>query len=53
MSKRPSEIVLHTESNTLELGYEDGERFRLPAEYLRVLSPSASGSIANNIGPTT
>ena len=41
MSKRPTEIVLHTESNTLELAYEDGSRFKLPAEYLRVLSPSA------------
>jgi DUF971 family protein len=28
-------------SRTLEISYEDGARFQLPAEYLRVYSPSA------------
>lgn len=36
----PSEIQLHTESRTLELAYENGERYELPCEYLRVYSPS-------------
>jgi len=36
----PSEITLHKQSRTLELGY--GEQvFSLSAEYLRVFSPSA------------
>ncbi|MFO7705988.1 MAG: DUF971 domain-containing protein [Halopseudomonas sp.] len=37
----PVDIKLHKASRTLELGYADGRRFALPAEYLRVLSPSA------------
>lgn len=38
----PSEIVLHRASRVLEVAFaEDGQRFRLPAEYLRVFSPSA------------
>lgn len=37
----PVDIKLHKASRTLELGYADGRRFSLPAEYLRVLSPSA------------
>lgn len=38
---RPSEIRLHQQTRVLELVYEDGRRFRLPCEYLRVFSPSA------------
>ncbi len=41
MSKRPTEIRLHQKSRILELAYEDGTRFELPCEYLRVYSPSA------------
>lgn len=37
----PQEIKLHQVSGLLELVYEDGVRFNLPAEYLRVFSPSA------------
>lgn len=37
----PSEITLHQRSGILELGYDDGTRFELTAEYLRVYSPSA------------
>lgn len=37
----PTEIKLHQQSRVLELSYDDGARFRLPCEYLRVLSPSA------------
>lgn len=38
---RPTKIVLHKASRQLEVGYADGHRFLLPAEYLRVHSPSA------------
>ena len=37
----PTDIALHSQSRTLELGYEDGERYTLSCEYLRVMSPSA------------
>ncbi|PAU86660.1 1-(5-phosphoribosyl)-5-((5-phosphoribosylamino)methylideneamino)imidazole-4-carboxamide isomerase [Pseudomonas sp. WN033] len=37
----PTTIKLHKTSRTLELGYADGRSFALPAEYLRVNSPSA------------
>lgn len=37
----PTRIKLHKASRTLELGYADGRTYQLPAEYLRVLSPSA------------
>jgi DUF971 family protein len=35
------EIRLRTRSRILEVAYEGGERFELPAEFLRVHSPSA------------
>ena len=35
------EIVLHRASHALEVAFDDGSRFRLPCEYLRVESPSA------------
>jgi DUF971 family protein len=38
---RPTEIVLHKASHVLEVAFDDGTRFRLPCEYLRVESPSA------------
>jgi DUF971 family protein len=38
---RPTEIKLHQKSRVLELSYDDGSRFELPCEYLRVNSPSA------------
>ena len=38
---RPTEIVLHKASHALEVAFDDGTRFRLPCEYLRVESPSA------------
>jgi DUF971 family protein len=37
----PVEIKLRKAERLLEISYEDGKRFRLPAEYLRVESPSA------------
>ena len=37
----PTEIRLHRRSRRLEVAFDDGSRFQLPAEYLRVYSPSA------------
>jgi len=37
----PTEIKLHQKSRVLEIAFEDGSRFDLPCEYLRVYSPSA------------
>ncbi len=37
----PTELRLNKERNRLEIGFDDGARFSLPAEYLRVESPSA------------
>lgn len=37
----PVEIILHRASRTLEVAFADGARHVLPAEYLRVESPSA------------
>jgi DUF971 family protein len=37
----PTEINLRQKSRVLEIEYDDGARFRLPCEYLRVYSPSA------------
>ena len=37
----PTDIVLHTASRVLEIAFDDGARFRLPFEFLRVYSPSA------------
>lgn len=42
MSKHiPTEITLHKSKRMLEIAFEDGQRFELPCEYLRVYSPSA------------
>jgi DUF971 family protein len=38
---RPTDLVLHKASHVLEVAFDDGARFRLPCEYLRVESPSA------------
>ena len=37
----PTEIKLHKQSRILEVAFNDGKRFELPCEYLRVYSPSA------------
>lgn len=37
----PTEIKLRNKSRVLEIAFEDGQRFELPFEYLRVFSPSA------------
>ena len=38
---KPTSIVLHQRSRVLEVEFDDGTRFELPCEYLRVCSPSA------------
>ena len=37
----PTEIQLHQKSRILEIAFDDGSRFELSCEYLRVYSPSA------------
>ena len=39
-SNIPNEISLHKKSNVLKISYNEG-KYQLPAEYLRVYSPSA------------
>ena len=38
---RPIDIKLRTLSRVLDVTFDDGSRFELPFEYLRVFSPSA------------
>lgn len=38
---KPSQITLHTQSHTLEIAFDDDSHYVLPAELLRVYSPSA------------
>jgi len=37
----PTEITLHQQSKLLEIAFDDGARYKLPFEFLRVFSPSA------------
>jgi DUF971 family protein len=37
----PTELRLHKDRRSLTVTFEDGQSFQLPAEYLRVRSPSA------------
>jgi len=37
----PTEITLHQQSKNLEIAFDDGVRYNLPFEFLRVHSPSA------------
>ena len=47
----PSEIRLNPEHDLLTIAFDNGERFGLRAEYLRVESPSAE--VRNHGGPKT
>lgn len=38
---QPTDLVLRTQSRVLEVAFDDGNRYQLPFEFLRVLSPSA------------
>jgi len=40
-SHHPTNILLHKVSHELEIEFDDGKRFTLPTEFLRVYSPSA------------
>ncbi len=40
-SPKPVGIKLHQASRLLELEFDDGNKYELPCEYLRVYSPSA------------
>lgn len=37
----PVEIKLHQKSRLFEIAFDNGERFELPYEYLRIFTPSA------------
>lgn len=37
----PTKLNLHRQSGILEVSFDDGQEFKLSAEYLRVFSPSA------------
>jgi DUF971 family protein len=41
MERRPTDIRLRQKSRLLDIAFDDGSRFELPFEYLRVSSPSA------------
>jgi len=38
----PTELRIRRAARTLEIDFDDGARFNLPAEYLRVMTPSAA-----------
>lgn len=46
----PVEITLHNKQRLLEVAFDDGARFELPCEYLRVYSPSAEVQGHHNVG---
>ena len=46
----PTDIKLHQKSRVLEISFEDGDRFELPCEYLRVFSTSAEVQAAKERG---
>ena len=37
----PTSITVHQQSRVLEVGFSDGQTFRIPFELMRVYSPSA------------
>ena len=39
--RRPTTITVHQASRVLEVGFDDGQSFRIPFELMRVYSPSA------------
>jgi DUF971 family protein len=39
--RRPTELTVHQQSRLLEIAFDDGARFRIPFELMRVYSPSA------------
>jgi len=41
MDPRPTDITVHLRTRRLEIAFDDGARFEIPFELLRVYSPSA------------
>ena len=41
VTPQPTELTVHRGSRMLEIGFDDGARFRIPFELLRIYSPSA------------
>jgi DUF971 family protein len=39
--RQPTSITMHQRSRVLEVGFDDGQCFRIPFELMRVYSPSA------------
>jgi DUF971 family protein len=39
--RTPTELTVHQQSRVLEIAFDDGARFRIPFELMRVYSPSA------------
>ena len=39
--RQPTEVTVHQQSKALEIAFDDGARFRIPFELMRVYSPSA------------
>jgi DUF971 family protein len=48
--RHPVEVILHSKQRLLEIAFDNGERFELPCEYLRVYSPSAEVQGHHNVG---
>jgi len=40
-SPLPTDITVHQQSRVLEIAFDDGARFRIPFELMRICSPSA------------
>ena len=40
-ARQPTDITVHQQSRVLEVAFDDGARFRIPFELMRVYSPSA------------
>lgn len=38
---QPTDVTVHQQSRVLEIAFDDGARFRIPFELMRVYSPSA------------
>lgn len=41
MTRQPTDLTVHQQSRMLEVAFDDGARFRIPFELMRVYSPSA------------
>jgi len=46
----PVALELHRQRRVLEVAFDDGSRFELPCEYLRVFSPAAEAKVGRSQG---